>query len=313
MINTLVGFCDLWVEYVVKSKDVYLGFYSTTNYGKESKTGNAKKLNLELPDKPILELLESKDIDYPKLLPAVKALIIEEYKTQYSGKKGEGYIKILEAYTVEDWKKFLKAIDWKLGELDEKEAQAMVLEKLKRCKHYNHTCFGFEESILRNIMDLLDERQCATDLLGKLVSAADVELLFRQVANTPASPKEDDPIYKIWNQLPAPTDKRNIIDKIKAVNPHPGHKKVSFYARKTAGSRIIQEDKVNDKSFLSLRYRIYEKCEKELEDYLNNLQATLSSDDEVDKLFKHLYDVAKLYVSHMSTDFKYSLTSDPIR
>jgi hypothetical protein len=313
IINTMIGFCDMWVEYIIKSKEVYLGFYATNNIGKESKSATVVKLNIDLPDKPILELLKEYDFDCPKLLPAVKALVIAEYKEQYKGKNGDGNIKNLEAFTDEDWKAFLKKIDWKFGECNEEETQKLVLGKLQSCKLFNHTHIGQEEIILRNLMDLLDERQCVTDLLGKFVNLSDVKLIFSQVSDSAAILKADDPIFKIWSQIPPPIDKRNIIDKIQAVCSQAESKRISFYARKTSGSRILQDDKSLDKNFLSLRYRIFEKCAEELEGYLKKIPAgTLTSQEEVDKLFDFLYAAAKNYVSTLSTDFNYTLKSDPV-
>lgn len=313
IINTMIGFCDMWVEYIVKSKEVYLGFYATNNIGKESKSSSIIKLNIDLPDKPILELLKVYDFSCPKLLPAVKALVIAEYKEQYKGKNGDGNIDNLEAFTDEDWKTFLKKIDWKFGECNEQETQNLVLEKLQKCKLYNHTHLGHEETILRNIMDLLDERQCVTDLLGKFVNISDIKLIFSIVSGSTFLPKTDDPIFRIWNQIPPPIDKRNIIDKINAVCNDADSKRISFYARKTSGSRILQDDRSSDKNFLSLRYRIFEKCAEELEIYLQKIPVgTLTSQDEVDKLFNFLYVAAKNYVSTLSTDFNYSLKSDPV-
>lgn len=313
IINTMVSFCDMWVEYVVKSKEVYLGFYATNSIGKESKTAAITKLKIDLPDKPILELLQLHDYTSPELLPAVKGLILAEYRSQYSGKTGEGYIKNLEAFSDTDWITFLKMIDWKFGGGDEEETQKLVIEKIRKCKFFNHQHLGQEENILRSLMDLLDERQCVKDILGKFVNNSDVQLIFAQASNLVLDNKGEDPIFKIWNDIPPPDDKRNILDKIKAVCSKIDATRINSYARKTAGSRILQDDKASDKNFLSLRYRIFEKCADELEAYLiSNPQSALTTQEEVDKLFSFLYQKAKDHVASMSTDFNYSLKSDPV-
>jgi hypothetical protein len=309
--NCMVSFCDMWVEYVVKSKDVYLGFYSTNEIGKEKTTQTITALNIDLPDEPILELLQNKIFDDSKLIPAVKALVIAEYRKQYDD-DNPGYVGTLENFTNDDWKKLLSAIDWKFGESAEEELQAIVLEKIKKCKFFNYTFLGKEETILRNLMDLLDERQCVTDLLGKFVNSSDVQLEFMKITSV-IDDKTDDPIYKIWESLPEPVDKRNILDKIKAVCSAPNERRLQMYARRTASSRILQDDKVNDKSFSSLRYRVYEKCEEELGTYLKNLPSGALGDlDEIDKLFAFLYKVAISHANIMAGDFKYSLRSKPI-
>src|SRR5690606_6388965 len=117
-----------------------------------------KDANLDLPDKPILELLESKDYNYPNLLPCVKHIVTTEYQSQYSGKNGTGNILSLNAFTDADWKKFLSTIDWKFGEVAETETHQMALDRIKSCKYFNHTLDGKEEDILSSLMDLLDKR-----------------------------------------------------------------------------------------------------------------------------------------------------------
>lgn len=311
VIKAMVNFCDMWIEYIVKSKKVFLGFYATNSIGKESKTNKLKELKIELPDKPILDLLQEHSFDHPKLLDAVKGIVLSGYKDAY--KKSEGNIKSLEALTNEDWKKFLKCIDWKFGELTEDETKEVIIEKIKACKFYNHENIGKEEAILAQLMDLLDERQCVEEVLGKFVNASDVELIYMKNTIAASMSRQEDPVYKIWESIPPPIDKRNITDKILAVCQNYEPQKISAIARKTAASRILQDTKSADKDFLSLRYRIFEKCADELESYLTKIDASiLTQQAEVDKLIEYLYEVAKAHVNEISSDFKYALKSGPI-
>ncbi|THU41854.1 hypothetical protein FAM09_07070 [Niastella caeni] len=314
VLNTMVGFCDLWVEYIVKSKEVFLGFYTTRKVGKEYKTTEIKSLGIELPDKSILELLKNYELDHPNLLPCVKALILSEYKKQNSGKKGQGNIKNLEAFTDEDWKTFLKSIDWKFEEIDEEELQKQVIQKIKDCKYYSVTALsGTEETILRNLLDLLDERQCIPDLLGRFVNTSDIKLIFYQVGGGQIQTKKDDPVYELWSKLPSPTDKRNLPDKIQAVCASFDTARKKQLVRRTAMSRVLQDANTADKSFLSLRYRIFDKCEEALLEYLKNIKVeNLNSSDEVMKVFNLLFDVARKHIQTVSLDFKYSFSSDTV-
>lgn len=311
--NTMVCYLDMWMEYGIKSKDVFFGFYATNCLGKEQKISTASATAPELPDKPILELLKSKDLDYPNLLPAVKVIVLEEYKKQYASKNISGYTKNIEAFTDSDWKQLLEKIDWNFESDDEEATQKNVIGKIKACKFFNHSHIGLEDSLLRNLMDLLDERQCIEDLLGKFVSGTDVENVYLKTGALTESSKNEDPIYKMWASLPAPTDKRNILDKMNAVCTNIDPKRLKIYARKTAGSRILQEEKESDKSFLSLRYRIFEKCEEKLQEYLSSPTGKIfANTQDIDKLFDFLFNQVQAQVAELSDDFQYSMKSQPV-
>src|SRR5262249_54448095 len=155
-----VGFCDLWVEYGVKSKEVYLGFYTTKGIGQEQKTDFIKVAGLTLPDKPILQLLQEKKFDHPHLLSTCKGIVLNEYKAQYASKNNSGFLTDLEKMTDNDWKKLFLAIDWKFGEADEDELSKSLIERIKKCKFFNHTLIGKEAIILSRMMDVIDEKQC---------------------------------------------------------------------------------------------------------------------------------------------------------
>ena len=312
ILNTLVGFCDLWIEYGVKSKEVYLSFYCTNNVGKENSTATIKALGLGLPDKPMLELIQTNDYDYPNFLETAKQLILKEYRQQYQSRKDKGNLDILEGYSDEDWKTFLKKIDWSFGEMDEVALQKQVLGEIRKCKFFSHLCLDNKYLILSALMDLLDEKQTQTDLLAKFTSTADIELIFRNVASEQVR-LQDDPVYKIWDQLPPPIDKRTILDKVKDVCNGVSPALLGNIARKASAGRIVHNEKNSDKSFLSVRYRIYDQCLEDLDVYLKQVdKSKWASEEQVSQLLAHLQTCVETHVNTIGKEFNYSLKSKPV-
>jgi hypothetical protein len=78
ILNTLIGFLDIWISKNLSNKNVFLGFYSTRNIGKEIETAFIKMNNLDLPDKPILSLLKDKEFKYNNYFKSVITIIINE-------------------------------------------------------------------------------------------------------------------------------------------------------------------------------------------------------------------------------------------
>lgn len=312
ILNTIVGFCDIWLEYAVKSKELSLGFYTTKVIGQEQVTQFMKTSGLKLPDKPILELLDAKNFDHPDLIPTCKQIVLKEYKSQYEKRDDSGFLNDLEKWTDADWKDFFSTIDWSFGEINEVLLKPLLIEKIKSCKYYNHTLAGREELILSRLLDILDEKQCMADILGKFVNMAEVQLVFKAVGSEAVDEKADDPVYKIWETLKPPEDKRSIIDKLQAVCAEINSQKLALYARRASAGRITHTNKELDKSFLSLRYRIYEKCEGDLLAYLEAKKGLPISETEIDTLFARLNADALEWVKSLSSDFSYSLKSPAV-
>lgn len=312
VLNTLVGFCDLWLEYAVKKKEVSLGFYATKQIGQEQITQFMKSASLKLPNKPILELLQTKDFEHPDLIPTCKGIILKEYKSQYEKMGDMGFLSDLEKWTNKEWKEFFSTIDWNFGEINEVLLKEVLLEKIKACRYYNHTLKGREELILSRLLDLLDEKQCMSDVLGKFINMAEVQLIFRQIGPEAIDERKDDPVYKIWETLKPPEDKRSIIDKLRAACSEINSQKLAIYARRASAGRITHTDKELDKSFLSLRYRIYEKCESNLLTYLETKKGMPISESEIDALFVKLNAEAQEWVKSLTTDFSYSMKSPAV-
>src|SRR5690554_1639828 len=88
--NTLVSFFDIYVDQFRTSNNVYLGFYTTRDIGKERKSKLESGKEIALPDEPILNILQSLDDASDETVSLVKDIISEEYASQYKEKSTSG-------------------------------------------------------------------------------------------------------------------------------------------------------------------------------------------------------------------------------
>ena len=104
--NTLVSFFDIYINHFRTSNNVYLGFYTTRNIGKERKTKLDSGKELTLPDKSILEILRSLDDASDESVNLVKEILVEEYTSQYKDKSKAGNLETLQGLNTSKFKGF---------------------------------------------------------------------------------------------------------------------------------------------------------------------------------------------------------------
>lgn len=310
--NTMVSFLDIWIERSMSAKNVFFGYYTTASIGKESYTEFIKSSGMELPDKPILELLQAGNFDYPKLFDCVKKLIVAEYLKQYSKPEKKGFIENINNFSDEEWKNFLKCIKWEFGECDEVALKEKVLDKVRNCRFFSQVALGKEASILSELLELFDERQRYSDVTEKFVHGSDIKLKFLE-ASSVLKERSEDPIWKMWEEMPAPTDKRNLIDKINSVCPAFNQRKLSHLTRKVCRSLIEKETFETDRTFLSAKYRVFERCYDELTKLLEkNSDSKALAETDIDLMISHLYTVAKAEINSNSQEFVYRFMSESV-
>ncbi|WP_217352987.1 hypothetical protein [Vreelandella aquamarina] len=106
--NTLVSFFDIYIDQFRTSNNVYLGFYTTRNIGKERKSKLESGEKIDLPDEPILKILQSLDDASDDTICLVKDIISEEYASQYKEKSTSGNLETLQGLTVDRFKDFFE-------------------------------------------------------------------------------------------------------------------------------------------------------------------------------------------------------------
>ena len=307
--NTLVSYIDIWFRWE-NSDNLALGFYSTNCYAKEKATKKTKEIGITLPDKAIIEALVNKEYDHPNLLSSVKKFIIAEYTEQYKDPLHPGHIDLIEKMDDDRWKKFLDCIDWKFGQSNELDKKLEVLGKIKSCKFYNSNLIGKEEIILSLLMEAFDERQNLKDLTEKFVHCADVELAFIK-SSSYSKNLENDPVWELWSSI-APSDSRNIKDKIQAVCKDFDNRNIQHLSLKVSRSLLEQQKLTSDKSVLSIKYRIFEHCQAILLQFIKDIKDGSLNENEVNEIIRQLNDEARSCVQSLSAEYRYTYINDKL-
>ncbi|MBA2780661.1 hypothetical protein [Billgrantia kenyensis] len=305
VINTLVSFFDIYVDQFRTSDKVYLGFYTTRNIGKERKSKLDSGQEITLPDKPILEILQSLGDASDEVVGLVKDVLVEEYASQYKDKCKSGNLETLQGLAIDRFKEFLSKISWYFGQEDEDALKQTVLKNIETSPLHNNAHIGKENIIFCLLMDKLSERQNSKNLVDKLVHSSDVKLIFKE-AESQIPDESIDPTWRYIAELEKDvTDKRNLKQKVLSVIEDISDRRIKLLARKASGSKY--EEREADKSFLSLKYRVFEACE---EYFSNDRYEAPGSGDDLDAVLKVLVSKAVDDISKLKADYKYTISND---
>lgn len=306
VLNTLVSFFDIFIRFKM-SNTVYLGFYSTRNIGKEK---NKKKTDesgneevIEMPETPILKSLGNIDECDDKLIELVKSVLVEEYARQYEGAE-KGYLSTLKESSISLMRSFLKQIRWKFGQENDEELKKTVLEKIKNIYLHNVHHRNKEEVIFSILMEELDESQNKKNLNEKMLTAANVRLAFKTAESSPQD-KLFDPAWQMYEELvETVNDKRNVAEKYTSVVSDYPEKKLINLARKACLSKM--EESNADKSFFSLKYRVWDICHDE---FCSDSYSLPQNEEELNEFVNKITSLAYEQVSELKKDFAYKLSN----
>jgi len=305
VINTLVGFFDIYVDQFRTSDNVFLGFYTTRSVGKERKSKLNGDKEISLPENPILEILQSLDDASDEVVSLVKEILIEEYTYQYEEKSKSGNLGTLQGLSADDFKKFLKAILWHFGQEDEDALKQTVLKEIENSPLHNNAHIGKENIIFCLLMDKLSERQNRKNLVEKLVHSSDVKLIFKE-AESQIPDVSIDPTWRSIAELEKDvTDKRNLEEKVLSTIEDISDRRIRQLARKASSSKY--EEREADKSFLSLKYRVFEACE---EYFTGDGYVVPENFGDLDAVIRTLVSKALDDISILENDYKYTISND---
>lgn len=303
--NTLVSFFDIYVDQFRTSHSVYLGFYTTRDVGKERKFKLNCGKEITLPEKPILESLQSLDEVSDETINLVKEILVEEYASQYKEKSKPGNLETLQGLPIERFKEFLKKISWHFGQEDEDALKQTVLKDIENSPLHNNAHIGKENIIFCLLMDKLSERQNSKNLVDKLVHSSDVKLIFKE-AESQIPDESIDPTWRYITELEKNvTDKRNLKEKVISVIEDISEHRIRQLARKASGSKY--EEREADKSFLSLKYRVFDACD---EYFSGDGYVAPENGGDLDAVIKTLVSKAVEDISKLKTDYKYTISND---
>lgn len=305
VINTLVSFYDIYVDQFRTSNSVYLGFYTTRGVGKERKSKLNGDKEITLPESPILEILQSLDGASDEVVNLVKEILVEEYTYQYKEKSKSGNLETLQGLSIDGFKDFLKTISWHFGQEDEDALKQTVLKDIENSPLHNNAHIGKENIIFCLLMDKLSERQNSKNLVDKLVHSSDVKLIFKE-AESQIPDESIDPTWRYIAELEKDvTDKRNLKEKVLSVIEDISDRRIRQLARKASGSKY--EEREADKSFLSLKYRVFEACE---EYFSGDGYVAPENGGDLDAILQTLVSKAVDDISKLKTDYKYTISND---
>lgn len=306
ILNTLVAFIDLYIRWE-RSNNIVFGFYSTNNIGKEKSTERTNRLGIVFPDEPILQKLSEKKID-DKIIQIIQKLLLTEYNLQYDEK---GYFSVIKNFDLIDWTIFINKIDWKFEQPNEELLENIVLNKIKNSRLFNHRLLNKEKIILSQLIDLFDTKQNVLDKTERFVNTSDVKVVFLVTESKEnAEFKASDPVFKMWYGL-APSDKRNIAEKINDVCSNFDKQQLANLVRKVSRFRYESDQFSSDKSFQSLKYRIFECCLDKLLFLLKNDSGSIN-EELIHEWITILKDEARRNINDLSKDYYYSLKSDTV-
>ena len=320
VLNTLVSFFDIYAGQFGSSEGLSLGFYSTREIGKEQ----AKKVEngevgkerekktkegdtLFLPDCPLLDLLKLplEMSDYH--VDLVKNILLREYASQYSNKEVKGNLGLLESQKTENFRSFLGCIKWFFGQEDDTSLKRTVLSAIESSSLFNSSHLGKTEHIFSLLMERLGENLDSPNLVEKLVTAADIKLIFKDVESCPVN-EVLDPSWQSMKALEQEVlDKRNVKEKVLSVIDDFPISQINNFARKATNSKY--EEQGTDKSFLSLKYRIYDLCD---DYFLSSDYCTPEVRSDLDEVVRKLVDNSMVDISKLEMDYKYTVSNEKV-
>ena len=307
VLNTLVSFIDCYINKGL-SNNVYFGFYSTNDYGKESCTKKIKLLNITLPKKPLFNYLINEELS-SEILDIIKKLIINEYTNQYKKRK-DGYLEFIKKLDNKDWIIFLNKINWGFGKPNNEDLEKIVLEKIRNSRNFSPSLVGSEGIILAQILELYDKRQNVSDPTERFVHAGEIEVIFlRTSSGAVQTIQKIDPVHDLWNTLDPPTDSRNIKEKIASVCGSFAEDLLKALAREISMSKCEEASFSDKKEYLSLKYRIFHQCDSLMAMMNNDGQMT---PEKINKILNDLKEKSKEIIDQLSEDYEYSHNSLPV-
>lgn len=303
--NSLVSLLDCWIDNEL-SQSLFFGFYTNVRYGREYNTVRLQQLGLVLPDKPLFELIIVNQLDYPHVFDCMKKIMIDEYENQYGGSSRN--VSYLKKWTDATWRDFFGRIDWKFQQADEKELEQKLYEDILNLE-FSSLEPGQEKIVLALLEHEFEIRQGIKDNIGRLVTADKVEAICFRVSHKVA--KRPDPIYKLWESLEEPFDKRNLELKITAVCSDYPRRRIGILARKVGVSKLELEKSKHEFSS-AFRYRLYLGCEERLDKLMGEHGTDSVTSTIIDNWFEELFSYCQSLIADKSKDYAYELTSDDL-
>ncbi len=304
--KAFVSFVDIWIHYEYSSM-LKFNFYSSNRIGKEGDSTVVNSENINLPTGKMIELASEDELS-DDFLVAAKKFILYEIKDKY--REDSGKFKAVSAWSDDNWKRFFKLITWKFEQPNEEELNEQVLEKIRNCKWFSASLHDeMEDFIKSRLMDELDKRQTKPDFFNKVISKSQVELVFER-AKKGTQVKKDDALWAMWDKIGDPTDKRNVVEKLKSIWVDIDSVEIVKFSKRAVEGGMERESYSGEKDFMALRYRVYSTCEEELQKLTSD--ANYKQKYTPEKCIEIIFDAAKSKINELSSTFTYSYNNNDL-
>lgn len=194
VLHAVAQFLYLYLENR-EGPELNFGFYTNVAIGAEKQVGIAKNLEIDLPNRPIIELLNERDYDYPHLLTAARTLITAQFKKERGS--DSHYVERLAKWDDSRWIAFLRRLSWHFGEPDEEGLYRHVCNLIPRHPRFSTSHRGKEDFIVARLLDLIDCKQKLPPL-DKFISRDTVDVVFLEAASVSTKPL--DPLWIEWER-----------------------------------------------------------------------------------------------------------------
>jgi len=305
VINTLVSFFDIYFDQFRNSNNVFLGFYTTREVGKERKSKLNSGEEISLPEESVLNLIKDTESTSVVVLKMVQGILIEEYTSQYKEKKLSGHLKTLKLMTTEQFRDFLSKITWFFGQEDETDLKKTILKDIENSPLHNNAHIGKENIIFSLLMEKIGQKQNSKNLVDKLVHSSDVKLIFKE-AESQITDDSMDPTWQYISKLEKEVvDKRNLKEKVLSIIDDFSERRIRLFSRQASASKY--EENEADKTFLSLKYRIYNACEEcfSASDY-----KIPKAECDLDTFINNMVSKAVSDISELKKDYQYTISNN---
>lgn len=310
--NSLRIFLDTWrrVEY---DENMTFLFYTNTSIAKEKNVGVIKRLGLQLPRNPILELLINKDYDkaLPIIVPVLKDYYINQHNSN-SGTKEEAafYKELIEGYSYETWRTFFELIEWKFNEEDEKTLRCKLESTVKKVCDKLNVEQKYSDKILSCILQLIEEKSLEKNFFNRMVNVSEIKLLFKDFERDIKVEERIDPVHKKWDELDK-SDIRDLEEKIINVCPDFDEDDLEELQDDFVEGKFEQDSYPKVNAVKAYNYRIYNVCKRRIKHILKEKEEYKFSEEEINDILyeltkvagEHILDKAKTYeIPYKDTD-----------
>lgn len=301
--NSLISFLDCW--FANNSEHLKFCFYTNVNISKERNSDYVRGLNIKLPKEPIINLIiEEKYSSDLTLLDIIKKVLVDEYEKQYSERNEEGYLDQVKKMSDELWIDFLNKIDWKFSEENEEELKETLIQDIAKFSNDKRDLSGKEAYVISALLDELEQRQNSKDLFSRFITETMVKLVMMEIATNQR--KISDPIYKIWESLEPPSDKRNLKEKILAVCPNFTEKIIEIYSRRVGIIRA-EYSKLTNEDRGAFQCRVFDICDEIIFKNLRNIGEQEITEEVIELWIDNLKKSSEGHLKEVSRDFYYPI------